>query len=293
MTTPADNPAAAPAATTAASDTPAAPATTTSAFGALADANPAPAKPADGTPNPDAPKPVAERIPEKYQVKKADGTLDVDASLAKVLDGYGHLEKRMGAGDAPPKAPEDYAPQVEGFDIAELKDDPKYQGFLKGAHAKGLSNAQVSWVLSEYAARAGEGAEAATGLSVDEFRAAVEPHFQPLGGYEAGMKAALNAVRAVVPDVTAAELASLPNNPLVARVLASLGKEIGEDRRVTPGQLSVPDWEGEVAKIRASEAYNKANHPEHAQALKRMDALFAQRYGAQARPMGATVVVNS
>jgi hypothetical protein len=291
MTTPADNPAATPA-TPAASDpspvsTPATPAANGSAFAALADN-------AAATPDPNKPaEPVPPKIPEKYQVKKADGSIDLDASVAKLAEGYGHLEKRLGAGDAPPKAPEDYAPQVEGFDLAALKDDPKYQGFLKGAHAKGLTNAQVSWVLSEYADRAGDGAEAAAGMSVDAFREAVTPHFEALGGYEAGMKSALNAIRAVVPDATAAELASLPNNPLVARVLATLGKEIGEDRRVTPGALSVPDWEGEVAKLRSSEAYNKATHPEHDQALKRMNELFAQRYGNNARALGASVVINT
>ncbi|WP_353094311.1 hypothetical protein [Methylibium sp.] len=292
MTTQADNPAATPA-TPAASDTPATPAApaTGGAFGAFADTPAAPAAPA--TPPADAPKPIAERIPEKYQVKAADGTLDMDASLAKVLDGYTHLEKRMGTGDAPPKTPDDYAPQVEGFDIAQLKEDPKYQGFLKGAHAKGLTNAQVSWILGEYAERAGDGATAAAGMSVDEFREAVTPHFDALGGYEKGMASAMNAIRAVVPDVTAAELASLPNSPLVARVLAKLGAEIGEDRRVNPGQLAVADWEGEVAKLRASEAYNKANHPEHTIALKRMDELYAQRYGKQARALGASVVVNT
>ena len=47
-------------------------------------------------------------IPEKYQVKKEDGSLDIEASSLKLAEAYGHLEKRMGSGDVPPKTAADY-----------------------------------------------------------------------------------------------------------------------------------------------------------------------------------------
>src|SRR3546814_3461008 len=49
--------------------------------------------------DPAASKPAVERIPDKYQVKKEDGTLDPDASWAKFVDGHEALQKKIGAGD--------------------------------------------------------------------------------------------------------------------------------------------------------------------------------------------------
>ena len=51
-------------------------------------------------------------IPEKHRVTKEDGTFDLEASARKVAEAHGHLEKRFGSGDLPPKTPEEYAPKV-------------------------------------------------------------------------------------------------------------------------------------------------------------------------------------
>src|SRR3546814_5859459 len=76
--------------------------------------------------DPAASKPAVERIPDKYQVKKEDGTLDPDASWAKFVDGHEALQKKLGAGDVAPAKPEDYkleAPKdaegkpIEGVDF--------------------------------------------------------------------------------------------------------------------------------------------------------------------------------
>lgn len=239
-----------------------------------------------------APTPIHERIPEKYRVAKEDGTFDLEASAAKLIDAHGHLEKRLGAGDAPPKDPDSYEPKTERFDINELKDDEQYKGWLKGAHAKGMTNDQVGYVLDSFADRLAEIAGPPP-MSNEDFRVAVEPHFAGLGGYEAGLKYGVAAVRAFVPDVTAEELASLPNHPLIARVLAAVGKEVGEDTPIRPDSPAVADWEGEVAKLKASEAYNQANHPEHKQAIARMEELYARRYGKAPQKLGASAVIKT
>ena len=53
-------------------------------------------------------------IPEKYQVKKEDGSIDIEASSLKLAEAYGHLEKRLGSGDAPPKTAEELLATLEG-----------------------------------------------------------------------------------------------------------------------------------------------------------------------------------
>jgi hypothetical protein len=43
-----------------------------------------------------------------------------------------------------------------GFNWEEFKADPRMQGFMKTAHAKGITNDQMSFILGEYAQRAPE-----------------------------------------------------------------------------------------------------------------------------------------
>lgn len=236
--------------------------------------------------------PLAERIPEKYRVTKDDGTLDLEASTAKLTDAYGNLEKKLGTGDVAPKDADGYDPKVEAFDMEALKADPEYQKFLKGAHLKGLTNAQVEFVLEQYGTRQSSEAPNPLGMSTEDFKAAVEPAFAEYGGYQKGMAQAVRTIRTFAPDVTAEDLASLPHNPLIAKVLAAVGKELPEDTG-TPrvGALSASDFDTEVAAIRASEAYNQANHPQHKEAIAKMDALYARRYGTAPQKLGAGAVV--
>ncbi len=267
------------------SDTPAAaatPAPTGGAFAAVA---------ADPN-NQQTPAPIAERIPEKYRVTKDDGTLDLEASADKLLGGHSALEKRLGSGDLPPKTAEEYVPAIEGFDEADIKElqaDPLYQQFAKDAHAAGFSNAQLNFAIKTFFDR--NVAEA--GMSNEDFRKALEPTWAADGGYEKNMASAMRVIKAYAPDATAEEIAQIPNSPLLAKVLAKVGRELGEDTPISLSPQQVGDWEGEVAKLKASEAYNNPNHAEHKQAVEKMTALFGQRYGKKERALSAGTVIRA
>src|SRR5690606_40919240 len=113
----------------------------------------APAAPAPTSSVLDSGNTGTDYIPEKLRVMKEDGSLDQEASSRKVAEAYKHLETRFGSGDVPPKTPEEYAVKlegVEGFNWDEFKVDEGTQSFLKGAHAKGLTNDQVQYVIGEY-----------------------------------------------------------------------------------------------------------------------------------------------
>lgn len=274
----------APAAVPAAPVTPAAPA-------------PAPAASAFALPSGEVQPTLAtglpEAIPAKYHVKKEDGTLDIEATAAKLAEGHKHLESRFGKGEAAPESVEGYEPKVEGFDIEELKVDPLYQSFLKGAHSRGINNETLSWILNEYATRAGQ-EQAAAVMTPDDLRAAMEPAWADIGGYDAGIGFGRKAIQAFAPDATPEEIASLPNHPLVAKILANVGREVGEDRLPGSGaQVNVGDWESQAAAIRASEAYNTKAHPEHKIAVDKLEALYAQRYGKVKRPVAVTASVKA
>ena len=226
--------------------------------------------------------PLAERIPEKYRVTKEDGSFDIEASTAKLVDSYANLEKRMGSGDAPPKAPEEYAPEVpEGFNLDTIKEDPLYQDFLKGAHAKGMTNKQVGWILEEFTKRQGMAAEAESGqLSVDQLRAELAPVWgDDPKAFDAGIQSGLKAIKAYMPNITQEQLATIPNHPLIMQLLAAVGKEVGEDTRVSAGAIDAKDFDSQVAEIMAEIATLPERDPRRLQLLEKKAGLFAKRYG--------------
>lgn len=236
-------------------------------------------------------------IPEKFRVLDAEGKLDVTASARKVAENYTALEKRMGTGDLPPKTAEEYAPEglPEGINFDEIKADPLYQGFLKGAHAKGLTNAQVSYVLSEYLARAPEVAAAAK--EVDATAAAVElkQTWPDEASFKANLGHAYRATSAIAAkagiDIATIEASPLANNPIFVRLMAALGPEFGEDTSAAAGasQIAAGDFDSRLAEIRSHEGYANVNHPMHKQLMAKKQALYESRYGKTPAP-GVTVI---
>ena len=84
---------------------------------------------------------------------KDDGSLDIDASSRKLAEAYGHLEKRVGSGDVPPKASTEYQvavpePLKEAF--GDLNADPMFTQFRDDMHGLGLTQKQFDGVMSRY-----------------------------------------------------------------------------------------------------------------------------------------------
>ena len=224
--------------------------------------------------------PLPERIPEKYRVVKEDGTFDLEASTGKLLDSYSNLEKRMGSGDAPPKAPEEYAPEVpEGFDLEALKADPMYQDFLKGAHSRGVSNKQLGWIIEEFGKRQAMASTDDGQMSVDELRSELAPVWgDDPKAFDANIQSGLRAIKAYMPGITQEQLATIPNHPIIAQLLAAVGKEVGEDTRVSAGAIDSKDFDAQVAEITAELAMLPERDARRAILLDKKAALFAKRY---------------
>lgn len=111
------------------------------------------------------------QIPEKYQVKKEDGTLDVEASLLKLAEAYGNLEKRIGTGDIPPKSAGDYEIAVPDMfkDAIDPKTDPMMQDFITKAHrAAGFTQTQMDLAMGEYFAIAPQLVAGSVQLSAED-----------------------------------------------------------------------------------------------------------------------------
>jgi len=264
---------AAVAAPTPAAATPAAPA----APAAQAPAAPAPsllaraAAASPAQPPADAP---ASPIPAKYQVKTADGQVDVDASMAKWSEGHSNLEKRLGAGDAPPATPEDYAPTLpQGLTMETLKADPLFSGFLKGAHARGMSNADVSFVLESYQARmalanspeAGEAQLRKDWVTDDQMERGLAESYRAVAAFTNGDK-----------DRMARIEAKFGNDPDFVWLTAQIGKELQEDTSVQGGLTGGEQQTRE--SLMSSPAYFDPKHPDHGKVTAQVRALYEKQF---------------
>lgn len=230
---------------------------------------------------------LAERFPEKYRVFSGEGdaaAFDINASAAKLADGYANLERRQGAGiDAPPESPDGYELNGEAigeqFNAAEFMADETNKGFLKKCHAHGLNNNQVQMVLdhalTEFAPQLMGGEQQ---LSADQ---CVESLRETWAGdeYQQNMNSASRAFNALPAELKAEVDKALGNNPLFAQVLAQFGAEMAEDS--PPANVPVAGgFDVEAAML--SEAYQNPKHPEHEAVSKQVQAYFAKKYPGDA-----------
>lgn len=228
---------------------------------------------------------LADLIPEKYRVAKDDGSLDVEASARKQAEGYGALSKKFGAGDGAPESPDAYAPklEMEGFNWDEAKKDPAMQGFIKGAHAKGLSNEQLSYVLGQYHSNMASilGGDAAA--TMDACETALGEHWKTPAEMTAGKQAAFKSFSAFAEKTGISladfEASGAANNPLVIRLLAAIAPELGEDR--SPGGAGSGGGES-VEQLMASEAYSNPRHPDHAMVSEKVRKHYEGGHGVAA-----------
>lgn len=252
------------------------------------DASPAPS---GGTPSPasalaagasaDGADPLA-WIPEKYRVFQEDKSLDIQASARKVAEAHRSLEKRMGEVGLPPESPEAYKPEglPEGINVDELMKDEGTKAFLKRMHAKGLTNAQVSEVLSfglaEWAPKL---LQSDAQQSTQETLAALKQSWTDDAAMQLNLQHCWKASAEIAQKVGVSmeEIEKrYGNDPLFIRMMAAIGPEIGEDGNVNAGSGT-----GGVQSIEAletSEAYTNPKHPQHEEVSTRVRNYYARRH---------------
>jgi hypothetical protein len=270
---------------------------------APAAAPPAAAAPAPATPSGQDPATLLQQgtggaqgtdwLPEKFRVAKEDGTVDTEASARKLAASYTELEKTRPTGNVP-KTAEEYAPKdlPEGIDFEAVKKDPIFTGFLKGAHARHMTNEDVSYVLGEYFKIAPELIGADKRLSAEEATAELGKVWTDTAAMQANLTQAQRAVKGFgadgdVPGGYERLMAKYGNDPDFLAFAASVGKEMQEDTPIADGTPAASDWDAEVAKIKADPAYQDERHPQHKGLVERMSQLYQRRYGQKLQQLGA------
>lgn len=220
-------------------------------------------------------------LPEKFRVMGEDGKLSIESSARKLAENYTHLEKRMGSGDAPPKTADEYAPkvEVEGFNWEEFKADPRMQSFMKSAHAKGITNDQMSFILGEYAQRAPELVGGAAALDSEAASTQLREVWKTDAEFNKNIGLAFRAFNSLADDADKGRIDEIGNNPMVIRMLAKVGAEMQED---TPagGDVNLEEQQT-IRDLMKSPAYMDPKHADHERVSARVKAYYQKRYGDQ------------
>lgn len=232
----------------------------------------------------------APQIPEKYQVKKEDGTLDVEASSLKLAEAYGHLEKRFGSGDLPPKAAGEYQIAVPDAlkDQWNPGEDAKLQDFLGKAHAAGFTQKQLDLVMSSYFETAQDLVVGNNQLSADQCVAELKQEWKTDDQFKSEVGKAFKAAQAYGDKDAQGIINDYGNDPRIIRMLARIGAEVGEDSSI--GTADALPAGQTIEGLMVSEAYTNPKHPDHARVSAQVQGFFAKQAQAAAKSGGAPLL---
>ena len=230
-------------------------------------------------------------MPAKYVVKDAAGAVDQAATLAKWSEGHGHLERRMGSGDVPPKTAEEYKVTVpeslaETIKADELANSADFKGFLGKMHGLGLNQQQLDGVVGELLTRSAAKDQRSVEAQVSECAAALAQTWPSQAVREQNIGLAFKAFNAFADEGDRELMDQIGNNPIVVRLLAAVGKELQEDTPIVANSPEAKSWEDQVAELKSQPGYMDRNHPQHAQLMARQEALYAKRYGTKKQVLG-------
>lgn len=224
-------------------------------------------------------------LPEKFRVKGADGkTIEVEASAKKLAEGHSALEKRMGEGGAPPEKPEGYKTDAvlaalkakAGEKAGEVKlPEGVVKEFNAWAHKAKLTQGQYDSALESYLG----GIQTMVDSAFDNAMANARTELTKVWGADASnpkskpMQAAYRAFMAYAPKEMRNEagMDKVGNNALVMQLLAQVGAEMGEDRRLHGEGGGGED----VNALMKTEAYWNKKHPEHLGTVRKVNEFFA------------------
>lgn len=226
------------------------------------------------------PVPLHERIPEKFHVKRAGEKgeeFDPEASMGKVLEGYKALEQRVGSGDLPPKAAEEYTFTVPDTLKEQVQmDDAKLAEFKKEALAAGMTQKQFEFSMGRYVNAlpqlVGEIIQNQAGKVIESLDKAWG------ADYDKNLAAAQKTFDTFATPEEKGKFDAIMTNPAMAyQMLARIAGELGEARGI-PADAGGGN-EASIQQLLTSPILQDAKHPEYAATRAKVDAHYAKKYG--------------
>lgn len=237
---------------------------------------PGPAAPAPAPASDDPFAGLLQNLPEKFHVKAGD-KLDPAASLAKALEHREHLEKRLGAGDLPPRKVDEYQwnpPEtMQGFEL----DDAKTAAFKEAALKQGITTAQFKWLMDSYVAAVPDLMQGAAKMTANQARAELQKVWTAPGDIEVGLGHSERAIQKLPADLQEATR-EFGTNPAFIRAMAHFGAQLREDR--PPANPNPPSNDGgDIKTLEASKAYLDPKHPDHQRVSAQVQAYYQRIHG--------------
>ena len=176
-----------------------------------------------------------------------------------------------------PESIDGYQVEVENFNFDEFKAIPENQEFLERAREAGLSSEHLGFLLGEYnqlipSLMEGNAAldnEACISAMKETWGGETDTNF----GY--AQAAANNAIQNGILTPEEVNSPEFGNNPLVLKMAAYFGQQLGED---TPPSNTQQSGAVDVQSLMASEAYLNDKHPDHKSVSAQVERYYSKTY---------------
>ena len=176
-----------------------------------------------------------------------------------------------------PESVDGYEVNVEGFDYDEFKAIPENQEFLEGAREAGMDSKALNYVLDHYnqllPALMHEHAHLDNQACVSAMKETWGTDTDTNFGF--AQAAANNALQNGILTPEEVNSPEFGNNPLVLKMAAYFGQQLGED---TPPSNTQQSGAVDVQSLMASEAYLNDKHPDHKSVSAQVERYYSKTY---------------
>ncbi len=210
-------------------------------------------------------------VPEKFRDEKGE------LKIKDIAKSYIGLEKKLGAGEAPPKTPDEYKIDIKLPEGVELNKE-QMKSFLASCHATGMTNKQVQHVMDRYAGVIGEQFKGQVSTKEQ-----AEAELKKVWGdsYGENVAFAQKAFNALADDIDRAAVNQVGNSPAVLKMLAKIGRNLKEDTSPT-GSPATGITEEEIQTLQRSKAYFDPKDPEHNAVKSKVTAYYQRKFTKKA-----------
>lgn len=216
------------------------------------------------------------QIPDKFKVKK-EGTEDTDisASILKISDSYGQLEKKLGSGDIAPKAETEYKLDYTKLPEGMKVDPEREKKFLKKFHGAGMSNRQVQAVMDEYADLLIEGSNAQK--TQEEASVNALKKAWPGEEFDKNSETALKGFLAYADEEDKAALDEIKKHPALIKILFKIGRDLTEDTNINMSDVGGEDGVKKLMQDKEGPYWND-KHPDHKKTVEMVQKYYKSKY---------------